>query len=157
MTNSDKSILEMYEALGLSIDQIEQETGFDSIAIKMSLLQNSTKYSRENRQQLNQVGAQETSNEAFPIFNESDEEMAKRVLRSLAQNGELEMIQYGAAKTILKLNQEERASKRATLVGKTNFNIHIIQQQLEKAKNATRLVDVSQAPTTTRTLELKEA
>lgn len=141
MLGSDKQILEMFETLGLTVDQIAEETGFDQTAIKMSLLQNSTQYSRENRQALNPSPRTTSSVEGdqFPIFDEQDEEMAKRVLRDLAKTGELEVVRYGCAKTILKLNQEERASKRATQVGKTNFNIQIVQQQLDRARQATRL------------------
>ncbi len=158
MLNSDKMILEMYEQLGLGIDQIAQETGYDSTAIKMSLLQNSVKYSRENRQALN-PGPRSTSSvgeDQFPIFGEEDEQMAKRVLRDLAKTGELEVVRYGCAKTILKLNQEERASKRATLVGKTNFNIQIIQAQLDRANQATRLEPL-EVNTETKQLEQKVA
>src|ERR1700722_3390596 len=109
----------------------------------MSLLQNSTKYSKDNRTAITHCpgpAPQDNTYSEFPIFNEQDESLAKGVLRELAKNGELEIVRFSSAKTILKLNQEERASKRATQIGKTNFNINIIQERLDKAKRATTLV-----------------
>lgn len=145
MLPSDTTILEMYETLGLTVDQISTELGYDSVAVKMSLLQNSPKYSKDNRIAINSCpgpAAQTDIYSEFPIFDEQDESMAKGVLRDLARNGELEIVRLSSAKTILKLNQEERASKRATQIGKTTFNINLIQERLDKAKRATTLVEV---------------
>lgn len=145
MTAQDTSILAMYEELDLSLEQISSETGFDVEAIKISLLQNSTRFSKEARHSISRVPKPQTptrqseQQDAYPVFSMADEELAKKTLRSICENGELEVCRTSAARTILKLNQEERASKRATIVGRTNFNIQIIQDNLARAKRATSL------------------
>jgi hypothetical protein len=57
----------------------------------------------------------------------------------LAKGAELELVQASCAKAVVRLNQEERKSKRLTQIGRTNFNIVLVQQQLDKARRATQL------------------
>lgn len=153
MTAIDTQILGMYEDLGMTVDQIADETGFDPEAIKMSLLGSSASFSKMVRQssghpqnpngnKVLDMGAQEDDSVLYPIFTQRDEDVAKRVLVDLMKGGELEIVRASCAKTVLKLNQEERASKRATILGKAGLSISLIQAKLDSAKRASRSIDI---------------
>lgn len=153
MLAADRQIVEMYETLEFSPELIARETGWSLEAIKMSLLTNSTLFSNRSRAESKQIGgggasqpgtiggeSQETIE--YPLFTEQDEKACRDILVDLAKGAELEIVRASCAKAVVKLNSEERKSKRLTLIGKTTNNIVIIQERLDRARRATQLESI---------------
>lgn len=143
MLAADRTILEMYETLGMSPEAISQEQGWAIEAIRMSLMQNSQQFASQARKEANgtslPIQQREGGQEEYPLFPEEDEKACREVLVRLAKGAELELVQASCAKAVVRLNQEERKSKRLTQIGRTNFNIVLVQQQLDRARRATQI------------------
>ena|ERR1044071_1472383 len=120
-------IVASFETLGMSVEQIADDTGFDIAAVKAVLLQNSSLYRKEAKKDDNLQ------------FTEDEAAECKKIIFNLARHSEDEYMQFKAARYVID-------SKAGRLdIGKNlqqiNFNAIDFNIQMTKAMKAARATE----------------
>lgn len=131
MSGSDKSIVTMYETLGMSIEEIHQEDGWDLVSIKACLMQNSPVY-RERVKCKMEDG-----------FNEQDNRDSLQVVRE-AMHGEDEHVRLRAAiflREDYKGRRDVKASDLSRMGGITINQFNTYLQQANEARERAKSIN----------------
>lgn len=128
MLNEVASIVESFETLGMTPDEIATDRGMDIVAVKAALSQSSRKY----RAALS--GANGAAEEKDPTldFDNDDLRTANEVIRHLAKHGEDEHLRLKAAMYM----RDDKKGRREVVkvVGANQFNIFQFNEQLRAAR-----------------------
>ncbi len=127
MNLSATEIVTSFETLGMSVEQIADDTGFDPSAIKAILLQSSSMYRKDAKK------------DDSLQFTEDEASECKKIIFDLARHSEDEYMQFKAARYVLD-------SKTGRLdIGKNlqqiNFNAIDFNIQMTKAMKAARATE----------------
>lgn len=122
MTSIQQEIVTCYETLGMTIEQIAEDTGAEIAAVKAILLQCSSTYRKDAKSddKLN--------------FTEDEAEACKKIIMGIARHSEDEHLQFKAARYVLdvKTNRIEAGKQLNTVT----FNAIYFNEQMQRALKA---------------------
>ena len=130
MTASNNTIVESYESLGMTPDEIATDQLWEVESVKLVLLQHSPLY----RERLAVNGSEKyNENSTRETFNKEEELLARDVIVRLAGSSEFDAIAFRAARFII----DERKGRNDIQTMKTlNLNVTLINQRMRQAKQA---------------------
>lgn len=130
MTPQETKIVEMYQTLQMTIEEIAEEEDLEQLSIKACLLQ----YSPDYKSLVDPSWGGALNRD----FSDIDLAEATRVLVTLASNAEDEHVRLRAAKYIR--DDKKGRLDSVALFGKLNINVVMFNEQLEKARKAIKNV-----------------
>lgn len=122
MTASNEVIVTAFEKLGLTPDQIADDQGFDIVAVKSILQQNSALYRKQMK------------TDSSLDFTDGEGEEAKAVLLSLMRYSEDENLRGRLAQYVINDKKGRLDVERAP--SGLNINVNLFQQHLQQALSA---------------------
>lgn len=133
MTAVNQQIVEQFETLGMSPEEIAEQEGLDVISVKSALLQNSVVYRKALKNDV----------DGNLSFTDEEEVMARQVIANIARYADEPGIQLRAA-MFIRNDKKGRLDQQG--LGTLNVNILQFNEQLKKAieakKRSVKAIDV---------------
>lgn len=126
MAPGNQQVVAAYEECGLSPEEIAREFGYDLSVVKQTLLTGSSKF-------VDACGFQGEVAENKELFNQSDLEDAKGVMKELMTSSEIDMVRLKAATFII---DEAKGRNDIKALKSTAINITEIQRVMNQARSA---------------------
>ena len=148
MLPSEASIVQMFEELEMSPNEIALDLDYEEAAVKLILASKSKKY-REScfdprTKELKEVSHSTLQGDSF-LFTADDKELAKSAILELASNSDNDGVRLKASKTIIDeyLGRNNKATLRDLQI-----NINVLNETIIKAKRAkeaarNKVIDIS--------------
>lgn len=132
MSGSDQQIVTSYEDLGMSVEEIASDTGWDELAIKAILIQNSMVYRDSIK---SPVGGNENDTSKIEGFSEQDNLDAIRTVREILNASDEPHIQLKAA-MFIRNDKKGRLDVVKAIKDAPRFTINQFNITLAKARDA---------------------
>lgn len=123
MTNATLEVKQMYDELGLSLEEISNQTGYDIVAVKNTLLQCSHKFVRDTR-----IACVEDEG---GVVTSEDDKLLIESAKMLAFSAEDERVR---ADMIKYLHDEHKGRNDKEQPSSMKVNILVLNQMIQKAR-----------------------
>lgn len=145
MSGSDQQIVTSYEELGMTVEQIAADTGWDALAIKASLLQNSSVYRAEVQASNSTANSNPGPTLALEDFDQQDLIDSKQVLRELLHVDD-DHLRFKVAKFMRDEKKGRldpvRAIRDIKNITVQQFNVTLVKAREARARAAQKVIDV---------------
>lgn len=147
MSGSDQQIVTSYEELGMTVEQISCDTGWEPLAVKASLLQNSSLYRAEqNSKGATLENAGKVTPNPIEDFDQKDLIDSKTVLRELLHAEDDPHLRFKVAKFMRDEKKGRldpiRAIKDIKNITVQQFNITLVKAREARARAAQKFIEV---------------
>ena len=124
MSNANLEVKQLYEEFGLSLDQIAEQTGYEVLAIKNTLIQCSLKFVRDSRKDMPQ-------DEEGGVITAEDDKLLIETGKMLAFSAEDERVR---ADMIKYLHDEHKGRNDKDRPSGMKVNILVLNTMIQKAR-----------------------